>query len=254
MLVDMTSPLEPPSAPFATRSASYRSLSPKTDTPLMSADKHNSASLSINYLPSKFSNTLITKRKKNGKDVDYMLPKQGGGREAFRSNEARMPGDGDDDYDGVTSGWFGKEGGRTRPKLRWNRFKWTLFVANFIVSLRHSINRLRAHSYLHRRRCLIQFARFKCAQQSDFVRVVLDTCSSAVIRSQVSLPVFSFGSTCGITLISSVLETTPNSLCRPSRRPSPSSPRSSVGPVSSSTIAPSWPYTASSFGSALLYW
>ncbi|KAJ3481786.1 hypothetical protein NLI96_g7427 [Meripilus lineatus] len=133
MLADMSSPLEPPSAPFASRSGSYRSLSPKTDTPLMSSDKHNSASLSINYLPTKFSNPLIN-RKKHGKDVDYMLPKQGGGREAFRSNEARMPGEGDDDYDGVTSGWFGKEGGRTRPKLRWNRFKWTLFVANFIFS------------------------------------------------------------------------------------------------------------------------
>lgn len=92
-----------------------------------------SPSLSVNYLPSKFSNSLITKRKKNGKEPDYMVPKQGGGREAFRSNESRMPGEADDDYDGVDV--FGtKEGGRTRPRGRWNRFKWCLFVANFVVS------------------------------------------------------------------------------------------------------------------------
>ena len=93
-----------------------------------------SPSLSVNYLPSKFSNSLITKRRKNGKDVDALMPRQGGGREAFKSNESRMPGDGDDDYDGVDV--FGaREGGRTRPKGRWNRFKWCLFVANVVVSL-----------------------------------------------------------------------------------------------------------------------
>ncbi|KAI0789373.1 tetraspanin Tsp2, partial [Abortiporus biennis] len=133
MLADMATPLEPPSAPFASRSGSFRSLSPKTDTPLMSSDKHLSTSLSINYLPSKFSNS-ITKRR-GGKDVDYMMPKQGGGREAFRSNEARMPGEGDDDYDGVSSGWFGGKEGKTRPRLRWNRFKWILFCTNLLLTL-----------------------------------------------------------------------------------------------------------------------
>ncbi|KAI0076802.1 hypothetical protein K474DRAFT_1597270 [Panus rudis PR-1116 ss-1] len=130
------SQLTPPHAPFASLAGSSRSLSPKNDTPLMS--KSDSTSLSVNYLPTKFSNTLVTKRRKGGKDAagGYIVPKQGGGREAFRSNESRMPGAGDDDYDGVTSGWFGgKEGGRTRPRLRWNRFKWTLFVANTILTL-----------------------------------------------------------------------------------------------------------------------
>jgi hypothetical protein len=66
-----------------------------------------------------------------------MLPKLGGGVEAFRSGESRMPGQGDEDYDGVTGGWFGgKEGGSTPPRrLRWNKFKWTLFVANVFVGL-----------------------------------------------------------------------------------------------------------------------
>ena len=58
-----------------------------------------------------------------------MLPKRGGGREAFKSNEARMPGAGDDD-DGLTPG---RPGGHTKPKLRWTRFKWVLVIANTIV-------------------------------------------------------------------------------------------------------------------------
>ena len=62
------------------------------------------------------------------------MPKQGGGREAFRSNEARMPGEGDEDYDGVDVFGNNKEGGRTKPKARWNRFKWCLFLANILVS------------------------------------------------------------------------------------------------------------------------
>jgi len=101
---------------------------------MSSGDKHISTSLSINYLPSKFSNTITKRRGGKKGDGDYMMPKQGGGREAFRSNESRMPGDGDDDYDGVSSGWFGK-GGKARGKLRWNRFKWILFVSNLCLTI-----------------------------------------------------------------------------------------------------------------------
>ncbi|KAF7793577.1 hypothetical protein EIP86_004691 [Pleurotus ostreatoroseus] len=135
----MNTPLDPPSAPFAsnsnsTRPNSFLSISPKADG-FSSADKRMSTSLSINYLPSKFSSNLVSKRKRGGKGYDSVIPKQGGGREAFKSNEARMPGEGDDDYDGIDTGIFGgKEGGRTRPKGHWNRFKWCLFVANSIFS------------------------------------------------------------------------------------------------------------------------
>lgn len=47
-----------------------------------------------------------------------------------------MPGEADEDYDGVTSGWFGGKDARSRfaKKLRWNRFKWTLFVANLVLT------------------------------------------------------------------------------------------------------------------------
>jgi len=127
--------LQPPSAPFASQAGSFRSLSPKVDSPLTPPSRPLSGtSLSVNYLPSKFSSNTQTKRRKGWKELDYMLPKQGGGREAFRSNERRMPGEGDDDYDGVNIGGR-REGGRTRPKLRWNRFKWTLFAANTLLTL-----------------------------------------------------------------------------------------------------------------------
>jgi hypothetical protein len=64
------------------------------------------------------------------------MHKRGGGREAFRSSEARMPAEGDEDYDGITGRWFGgKEGAHARPHMHWNRFKWALFVANLAVSI-----------------------------------------------------------------------------------------------------------------------
>jgi hypothetical protein len=64
-----------------------------------------------------------------GEDDDTHVPKVGGGTEAFRSGEARMPVEGDEDYDGVNIG-----GPKTR-RLSWNRFKWTLFSANLVVSV-----------------------------------------------------------------------------------------------------------------------
>jgi len=131
----MTSPLEPPALPFASN-ASVRSGSAnsRTGSPLLRPQ--STQSLSINYLPTKFSDAVlyngIKNRRKSG--VVHLGPKPGGGREAFRSGEARMPGEGDEDYDGVQGSFFGKEGGRTPARLRWNRFKWTLFLSNFLFS------------------------------------------------------------------------------------------------------------------------
>lgn len=114
-------PLEPPAAPFAVSPAMSRSSSPGRDS--------SSVSLSVNYLPTKFSAAPPgARRRKAGKPS--ALPKQGGGLDAFKSNEARMGGDDDD------SGWFnGKEGGRTSRKLRWNKFKWMLFFANLVLTI-----------------------------------------------------------------------------------------------------------------------
>ncbi|KAI6124776.1 hypothetical protein EDD16DRAFT_521687 [Pisolithus croceorrhizus] len=93
--------------------------------------------LSVNYLPSKFSSGILSpgaRRRKHG--VDSSIPKRGGGREVFKTNEPRMPDDGDEDFDGVSGIWFGgKEGGRTHPRMRWNNFKWTFFMANVFLSV-----------------------------------------------------------------------------------------------------------------------
>jgi hypothetical protein len=53
-----------------------------------------------------------------------------------------MPGENDDDYDGVDAvrtTWFGAPAGK-KKKMKWNRFKWILFAMNTIVGLRTSDN------------------------------------------------------------------------------------------------------------------
>ncbi|TFK36002.1 tetraspanin Tsp2 family [Crucibulum laeve] len=132
--------LNPPNAPFRSVSGSSGGTSSlNSSTSLLIRPGHidtNSAPLSVNYLPTKFSAALISPstfstRKRKNRGIDPKVPKRGGGVEAFRSGEARMPGQGDDDYDGVNSGIFG--GGKGK-KLRWNGFKWTLFIANLLLT------------------------------------------------------------------------------------------------------------------------
>ncbi|KAG2008012.1 tetraspanin Tsp2 [Coprinopsis cinerea AmutBmut pab1-1] len=83
-------------------------------------------SLSVNYLPSKFSGALLSRRSSrvdlggaggggDGKEV-VDVPKSGGGTAAFKSNEQRI-------------------GGASGQKLRWTRFKWILFFTNLLLSL-----------------------------------------------------------------------------------------------------------------------
>ncbi|KAG5650505.1 hypothetical protein H0H81_012005 [Sphagnurus paluster] len=122
----------------------------------------STVSLSVNYLPSKFSATLLapggslTRKRKGGKgDIDPGFPKQGGGVEAFRSGEARMGVD--DDYDAPVFG--GKNGGK-KKRLRWNRFKWILFFANICLTL---------YSLLSLIFCLLTW--FNIWTHADIVRV-----------------------------------------------------------------------------------
>ncbi|KAF8890125.1 hypothetical protein BD779DRAFT_1438763 [Infundibulicybe gibba] len=124
-------PLDPPHAPFATGSQ----RPPPGSSPLSNGPRESpsNVSLSINYLPSKFSNPLMlggARKRKGGKGIDPALPKHGGGVDAFKSGESRMPGRADEDDD--ASGWFG--GGNTRHKKQWNKFKWAMFVANTLLT------------------------------------------------------------------------------------------------------------------------
>jgi len=91
--------------------------------------KERPASLSINYVPSKF-----TKLHSQG-DYAHRRAKTGGGRDAFGRDAQRMGMMGTvDDDEGVVF-QLGKGGlKKKKPKLRWNRFKWVLFVANTVVS------------------------------------------------------------------------------------------------------------------------
>lgn len=72
-------------------------------------------SLSVNYIPSKFSEF---RNRKGGKyDYEPVLPKNGGGLQAFKTNETRMP--------------------QGKKRLKWNKFKWVLFVTNSLVCFPH---------------------------------------------------------------------------------------------------------------------
>ncbi len=106
--------LTPPSLPFA-YSQSARPPSLNSDT-----RSAKTTSLSINYVPTKFAKLHETGV------WQHRDRKQGGGREAFADNAGRM-GEGEE-----TTFQVGK--GRKKAKLRWNRFKWALFVTNSAVS------------------------------------------------------------------------------------------------------------------------
>lgn len=115
-----------PNTPTTTISVHSTGLRTPGASPLLTPV--NASSLSVNYLPTKFGAGLVS-RKRHGKALG--MPKQGGGREAFKVDEARMPGANDEDYDGVQGAWFGH--GTKKPTLRWTRFKWIMFVANIFV-------------------------------------------------------------------------------------------------------------------------
>lgn len=112
----------------------------------------SNVSLSVNYLPHKFSNPLLSSAgqrrrrpysdtKSRGTRPGAGVPKMGGGVDAFRRGEARMGGPEDDEdigrvvENGSNPQWdkkSPKSQGPTKP--RWNKFKWTLFFTNLLVS------------------------------------------------------------------------------------------------------------------------
>ncbi|CDZ97769.1 Tetraspanin/Peripherin [Phaffia rhodozyma] len=82
--------------------------------------------LSINYLPTKFSARHIPGQYAHRRKV-------GGGRGAWAEHEHRMPDDdGDLDPDGTDSSVDPARKNKKKPKLVWNRFKWSLFTTNTI--------------------------------------------------------------------------------------------------------------------------
>ncbi|WVR04646.1 hypothetical protein IAU60_001657 [Kwoniella sp. DSM 27419] len=127
------SDLVPPVAPFVPHEGSLSSRRSSSsfldkDSGLLK-DNQRPSSLSLNYVPAKF-----TKLHSQG-DYAHRRAKQGGGRDAFAADAQRMGMMGTvDDDEGVVF-QIGKGGlKKKKPKLRWNRFKWCLFVANTLVS------------------------------------------------------------------------------------------------------------------------
>lgn len=132
--------LLPPARPFGQSSSNRSSLSSLSalSQKAPGGDGEKPTSLSVNYLPSKFSRPhspgihprRITSNLKLKKPAN---PIRGGGLAAFRSGEARMPGAHDEDYDGVQVLDTWGVGGGKGHRPRWNRFKWILFMANVLV-------------------------------------------------------------------------------------------------------------------------
>ncbi|KAG8908137.1 hypothetical protein FRB99_000165 [Tulasnella sp. 403] len=125
-----STPLHPPSAPF---SGNLRPASAGSGLSISRSsskqDLNGTVNLSVSYLPSKFSRPHspgISYRKANKVNG---LVKRGGGRDAFATGAARMPGAHDEDYDGVDPG------AKSNGRLHWNRFKWILFCTNTALTL-----------------------------------------------------------------------------------------------------------------------
>lgn len=223
MLAGMKGPLDPPNVPFASSANSQASYSRSGSPSGKNAVDASSVSLTVNYLPSKFSNSLLTpgaRRRKGGKG-DPVMPKRGGGVEAFKSGESRMAGQNDEDYDGVSGGLFGGDG---HKKLRWNKFKWILFVAN----------------------CFVSFARYSLSNAT-----LTTVHSLRYIPSSLSFFVSSPGSIFGQMLTSSGSATVLSLLFQRWRPALGSLPHSSDGQAFSSTTAASLPSIHSSYGSLL---
>ncbi|CAK5266913.1 unnamed protein product [Mycena citricolor] len=123
-----TSSLQPPSAPFLSSSSPS---SPGNSRP--SSPAGSMVSLAHNYLPTKFSSHLLTRRRPKGSQRIPGLAR-GGGVDAFRAGASRIPGAGDeDDYTSSASKSMFSGAGRGGKKVRWTRFKVILFIANLIL-------------------------------------------------------------------------------------------------------------------------
>ncbi|KAF9479335.1 hypothetical protein BDN70DRAFT_697364 [Pholiota conissans] len=187
--------LDPPNPPFNHRESSGSTLQGDYGSPISSLSRRNSltgvpdnaglstadssVSLTVNYLPTKFSNPQLNqlaqrKRRPHHRSAKHaddlspgagVMPKMGGGVDAFRSGEARMNGEDEDEdgdnervEDGSRSRWTKKPAKRSKP--RWNRFKWTLFIANLFLTI---------YSFIGLIGCLLTW--FNVWSKADIIRV-----------------------------------------------------------------------------------
>ncbi|KAJ7061653.1 hypothetical protein C8F01DRAFT_144066 [Mycena amicta] len=151
MLLDPPAPIRPFSGHHRPRTPSFAATSvlggveggggmhsrPASSLSAFTPGDRASTSLSLNYLPSKFSDVLAhggARRRKRVRDGEVKAPvlARGGGVDAFRRGEARMPDDRDDLRPvEQRKGWFD----RSDAASRWTRFKWVLFVFNAVYTM-----------------------------------------------------------------------------------------------------------------------
>jgi len=131
--------LAPPNAPFAGGGRRPNSFASTIGSQSPSASQKNfrdSQSLSINYVPAKFSrpHSPGIHQRKNAKPGG---PKRGGGLDAFGDGHNRMADRDDEDYEGIQFGGgpAGWSSSNKKPRLRWNRFKWILFIMNICLTI-----------------------------------------------------------------------------------------------------------------------
>ncbi|KAJ7736533.1 hypothetical protein DFH07DRAFT_98885 [Mycena maculata] len=121
-----------PGARTTSYAGSSRAASPFGINATATADHRASTSLSVNFLPAKFSDVLAGgggARRRRPAPQPAMA--RGGGVDAFRKGEARMPEDRDDLHPSATrTDWLD----RAETGSRWTRFKWVLFVFNIAYS------------------------------------------------------------------------------------------------------------------------
>ncbi|KAF8760946.1 Tetraspanin family [Rhizoctonia solani] len=71
----------------------------------------------------------------NRKGAKGAEPKRGGGLDAFGQGHNRMADRDDEDYEGVQFGSGPGWSSNKKPRLRWNRFKWILFILNILLTI-----------------------------------------------------------------------------------------------------------------------
>ncbi|KAK7043313.1 Tetraspanin family-domain-containing protein [Favolaschia claudopus] len=121
----VNAPGTPMSSTFNLLPPSTAGLSPGNDF----NDAASAHSLTLNYIPSKFSSTMLSRRRNHESSApgEHGMVPRGGGVNAFRANASRIPGAHDEDEDHTL--------GRNNRKLRWTRFKTILFLTNTLFSL-----------------------------------------------------------------------------------------------------------------------
>ncbi|KAJ7197748.1 Tetraspanin family-domain-containing protein [Mycena pura] len=122
--------LDAPPRPFSSHTRPLSVASSAAESPFADP-RASTVSLSVNYVPSKFSDALVQGSARRRRHKAPVMAR-GGGVDAFKPGEARVADDRDDlnPYTARTDFLD-----RSDPKSRWTRFKWVLFLFNIVYTM-----------------------------------------------------------------------------------------------------------------------